>query len=104
MGNNYNNNFGLDFTLLKNRISGSVEVYNKKTKDLLSGVPVAPGSNFDIALLTNVGNMENNGVEFTLNTTPVKNNKITWDLGFNVTYNNTKITNLLNNLMQILQE
>jgi iron complex outermembrane receptor protein len=39
--------------------------------------------------------MENNGVEFTLNTTPVKNNKITWDLGFNVTYNNTKITNLL---------
>lgn len=88
-------NFGLDFTLLKNRISGSVEVYNKKTKDLLSVVPVAPGANFDITLLTNVGNIENNGVEFTLNTTPVRNNKLTWDLGFNVTYNKTKITNLL---------
>lgn len=88
-------NFGLDFTLLKNRISGSVEVYNKKTKDLLSVVPVAPGANFDITLLTNVGNIENNGVEFTLNTTPVRNNKLTWDLGFNVTYNKTSITNLL---------
>ena len=34
-------------------------------------------------------------MEFTLNTTPIKNNKLTWDFGFNVTYNNTKITNLL---------
>jgi TonB-linked SusC/RagA family outer membrane protein len=90
-------NLGLDFTLFKNRISGSIEVYNKKTKDLLSEVPVAPGANFDILLVTNVGNVENNGVEFTINTTPIKNNKITWDFGFNVTYNQSKITNLLKN-------
>lgn len=88
-------NIGLDFTLFKNRISGSIEVYNKKTKDLLSVVPVAPGANFDITLLTNVGNIENNGVEVSINTTPVRNKNITWDLGFNVTYNKTKITNLL---------
>jgi iron complex outermembrane receptor protein len=88
-------NLGLDFTFLNNRISGSIDVYKKKTKDLLSVIPVAPGSNFDISLLTNVGNMENKGVEFTLNTTPVKNKTITWDLGFNYTYNKSEITNLL---------
>jgi iron complex outermembrane receptor protein len=88
-------NIGIDFGFLKNRISGSIELYNKKTKDLLSVVPVAPGANFDITLLTNVGNIENEGVEFTLNTTPIRNDKITWDFGFNVTYNKTTITNLL---------
>ncbi len=88
-------NAGLDFGVLNNRISGSVDFYYKKTKDLLSVIPVAPGSNFDITLLTNVGNMENKGVEFTLNTTPVKNTNLVWDVGFNITYNKSKITNLL---------
>jgi TonB-linked SusC/RagA family outer membrane protein len=88
-------NLGLDFAFFNNRISGAVDVYKKKTEDLLSVVPIAPGSNFDITLLTNVGNMENKGVEFTLNTTPVRNRDITWDLGFNYTYNKSEITNLL---------
>ncbi len=88
-------NIGLDFGFLNNRISGSVDVYLKKTKDLLSVIPVAPGSNFDITLLTNVGNMENKGVEITINTTPVKTKDIVWDFGFNYTYNKTEITNLL---------
>lgn len=88
-------NIALDFGFLNNRISGSVDVYKKKTKDLLSVIPVAPGANFDITLLTNVGNMENTGVEFTINTTPIKTKNITWDFGFNYTYNKTEITNLL---------
>jgi TonB-linked SusC/RagA family outer membrane protein len=88
-------NIGLDFGLLNNRISGSVDLYYKKTKDLISVIPVAPGGNFDITLLTNVGNMENKGVEFTINTSPVKNKNLTWDFGFNITYNESKITNLL---------
>ena len=88
-------NIGLDFAFFNNRISGSVDVYSKKTKDLLSVIPVAPGSNFDITLLTNVGNMENKGIEFSLNTTPVKTTDLSWDFGFNVTYNESKITNLL---------
>ncbi len=88
-------NIALDFGFFNNRISGSVDLYKKETKDLLSVIPVAPGSNFDITLLTNVGNMENTGVELTVNTTPVKTNGITWDLGFNYTYNKTEITNLL---------
>jgi len=88
-------NVGVDFSFFGNRLSGAIEVYKKKTEDLLSVVPIAPGSNFDITLLTNVGNMENKGIEFTLNTTPVRNNNITWDLGFNYTYNKSEITNLL---------
>lgn len=88
-------NFGLDFTLFKNRVSGNIEVYHKKTKDLLSVVPVAPGANFNIELLTNVGNIENNGVEFNINTTPIKTKNLTWDFGFNITYNKSEITNLL---------
>ncbi|MBL0181758.1 MAG: SusC/RagA family TonB-linked outer membrane protein [Chitinophagaceae bacterium] len=88
-------NIGLDFGLLNNRISGTVDYYFKKTKDLLSVVPVAAGGNFDIQVLTNVGNMENKGVEFTLYTIPVKKKNLQWDFGFNFTYNTRKITNLL---------
>ena len=87
-------NIGLDFGLLKNRVSGSIEVYKKKTEDLLARVDVAPGANFDITLLTNVGNIENKGIEITINTTPVKKKNFSWDFGFNVTYNESKITNL----------
>ncbi len=88
-------NLGLDFGFLKNRISGTIELYKKKTEDLLSVIPVAPGSNFDISLLTNVGNIENKGIEITVNTTPVRRTNFSWDFGFNVTYNESKITNLL---------
>jgi TonB-dependent starch-binding outer membrane protein SusC len=88
-------NIGLDFGFGNNRISGSVDVYHKKTKDLLSVVPVAPGSNFDIELYTNVGNIENKGVEFAINTIPVATKNLTWNFGFNVTYNQSEITNLL---------
>jgi TonB-dependent starch-binding outer membrane protein SusC len=88
-------NLGMDFGFLNNRISGSVDFYQKKTKDLLSVIPVAPGSNFDITLFTNVGNMENKGMEFSLNTVPVATKNLTWNFGFNVTYNQSKITNLL---------
>jgi len=90
-------NIGIDYGFLRGRISGSIDVYMKKTKDLLSTVPVAPGANFDIALTTNVGNIENKGIEFTVNTIPVQTKDFNWSLGFNVTYNETKITNLLKN-------
>jgi TonB-linked SusC/RagA family outer membrane protein len=88
-------NLGLDFGFGNNRISGSIDVYHKKTKDLLSVVPVAPGSNFDIELYTNVGNIENKGIEFALNTIPVATKNLTWSFGFNITYNQSEITNLL---------
>ena len=87
-------NLALDFGLFNNRITGSVEVYLKKTKDLLSVIDQPAGTNFSNKILANIGDMENRGVEFTLNTQPVKNTNFAWDLGFNVTYNKNKITKL----------
>lgn len=88
-------NIGLDYGFANNRISGSVDIYLKKTKDLLSEVPIAPGSNFRNKITTNVGSLENKGIELTVNTVPVRNGDVTWELGFNYTYNTTKITKLL---------
>lgn len=90
-------NLGLDFALFNNRVSGSLDYYSRKTEDLLANVTVAAGANFVNRITTNVGNMESEGVELTLNTTPVKTPELTWDLGFNYTYNIAEITNLLKN-------
>ncbi len=90
-------NIGIDFAFIQNRISGTIDVYQKKTEDLLSEVPVAPGSNFVNLITTNVGNLENKGIEISLNTVPVRNENFSWDLGVNFTYNETEITKLLKN-------
>lgn len=90
-------NVGIDFSLFKNRVSGSADYYFRKTKDLLANVALAPGSNFVNEIVTNVGDIESKGVELTLNTTPVKTQNLTWDFGINYTYINAKITNLLKN-------
>ncbi|WP_232373061.1 SusC/RagA family TonB-linked outer membrane protein [Pinibacter aurantiacus] len=85
---------GLDYGFLNNRITGSLDFYFKKTKDLLNKIPVPAGSNFGSELLTNVGNVENKGVELTIGATPVKTKDFSWDVNFNVAYNDIKITNL----------
>ncbi|MBK7098015.1 MAG: hypothetical protein IPH58_06250 [Sphingobacteriales bacterium] len=87
-------NLGLDFGIFSNRINGSVDYYVKKTKDLLSYVDIAPGANFDITQLRNIGSLENKGVEISVNTVPIKEKEYSWDFNFNVTYNTSKITSL----------
>ncbi|WP_316742400.1 TonB-dependent receptor [Pedobacter antarcticus] len=87
-------NAGLDYGFFNGRVFGSVDVYYKKTKDLLSTVPIPVGTNFSNLLLTNVGNMENKGIEASINVALIKSNDINWDMGFNVTYNKNKVTNL----------
>jgi TonB-linked SusC/RagA family outer membrane protein len=87
-------NAGIDYGFFGNRINGSVDVYFKKTKDLLNAIPVALGSNFTNIITTNVGNIENKGIEFSINGSAIKSDNFSWDLGFNFTYNNNKITNL----------
>lgn len=87
-------NLALDFGLFNDRISGSVDFYLKETKDLLNEVGQAAGANFAPVALANVGNMENKGVEFTLNSQVVRKKDLTVDFGFNVTYNRNRITKL----------
>ncbi len=90
-------NVGLDFGLLDNRIAGSVDVYKRVTNDLLNTVTIPSGSNFSNTLLTNVGSLENKGAEFTLDLVPISKKDMTLNLGFNVTYNQNKVTKLLIN-------
>lgn len=87
-------NIALDFGLYDGRISGSFDFYLKKTTDLLNDVNQPTFSNFAPIALSNVGNMENKGVEITINTIPVKNKDMQVDFGFNVTYNRNRITKL----------
>ncbi len=87
-------NIAVDFGFLNNRITGSVDFYLKKTSDLLNLIPQPAGTNFDAFFIANVGNMENKGVEFSVNADVIRKNDFTWDAGFNVTYNRNRITNL----------
>lgn len=87
-------NAGIDFGFFNNRLSGSVDFYTRKTKDLLATVPSPAGTNFDKTILTNVGNVDSHGLEFGLNVTPVNTKNITWDMSFNATWQRMKIQNL----------
>jgi TonB-dependent starch-binding outer membrane protein SusC len=87
-------NVAVDFGFMKSRVYGSIDVYNKDTKDLLSVVSVPIGSNFTNKILTNVGNMNNKGVEFSINTIAIQKDNASLNLGFNITYNKNEITNL----------
>ncbi|MGS0747005.1 SusC/RagA family TonB-linked outer membrane protein [Halpernia sp. GG3] len=87
-------NLGLDFGFLKERITGTIDIYQKDTKDLIVYSPIAAGdlSNFNYL---NVGNIRNKGIEGSINFVPVKNQNVTWELGFNATHYNPIVTKLL---------
>ncbi|MCJ8164251.1 TonB-dependent receptor [Pontibacter sp. E15-1] len=87
-------NAGIDFGVLNNRISGSLDYYFKKTEDLLAIIPVPAGSNLTNRLYTNVGSIENSGLEAVLNFNAVNTEKFNWDIGLNATYNINEITSL----------
>jgi iron complex outermembrane receptor protein len=91
-------NIGLDFGFVDNRVTGSVDLYKRKTKDLLNEVTVPTGSNFSNTLLTNVGTLENKGIEVSLEWRAVAKQDMSLNLGFNLSYNDNEITKLnLNN-------
>jgi len=88
-------NAGLDFGFVNDRITGSIDMYKRVTDDLLNSVTIPSGSNFSNTLLTNVGSLENNGIEVSLNGIPVSTNDMTLTIGLNATYNKNEITKLL---------
>jgi TonB-linked SusC/RagA family outer membrane protein len=90
-------NIGLDFGLRKARISGSIDFYKKKTTDLINEIDAPAGTNFSNRVVTNIGSLENQGIEFTVNYTPISKSNFSWDLNFNATYNQNKITALTRN-------
>ena len=90
-------NVGLDFGFLNNRISGSVDYYNRKTSDLLATVSIPAGINFAREMLTNVGNVKSSGVEIAINATPIETKDWTWSVSTNATWLDNEITNLSTN-------
>jgi TonB-dependent starch-binding outer membrane protein SusC len=87
-------NIGADFGFFEDKISGSIEVYQKNTKDLLNYIAIANGVNFSNFINTNVGSMEVKGFELTLKGTPVSTKDLTVNVGANFTTFNSKITKL----------
>ncbi len=89
-------NVGMDYSLFNNRVYGSIEYYQRYTTDLLNFIPVPAGTNLTNFITTNVGDLENKGFEFMVNVIPYENKEKNafWEVGFNMTMNNNKITRL----------
>ncbi len=87
-------NIGLDYGFIDDRITGTIDVYYRKTDDLINFIPVPAGTNLTNMLLTNVGDLENRGVEFSIEGHIISKTDLSWKVGFNATYNENKITKL----------
>lgn len=89
-------NAGIDYGFWQNRVSGSIDVYRKLTKNLIAESNVAPFTNYGSRISSNIGDMENKGIEFLLNVVPVRTDDVNWTLSYNIAYNDNKITRLTN--------
>ena len=88
-------NAGIDFGFLNGRITGSIDYYYRKTTDLLNReTTVAAGANFKNKVVANIGSLFNQGVEFAINGVAIDRKNFKWDLGYNITWNENKITKL----------
>ncbi len=90
-------NVGVDFTIFNNRISGSVDVYNKKTTNLLGYQPIDPTNGWYQAF-TNLGRLDNKGIEIQLNTVNISKKNFTWKSIFTIAHNRNKIVQLRSSL------
>lgn len=87
-------NLGSDFSLFKNRLSGSLELYVANTYDLLYNIDI-PVLNGFTSTPTNIGKLRNNGQELTLNAVPLRRGDFTWDVTFNFSRNRNKVVSIL---------
>jgi iron complex outermembrane receptor protein len=87
-------NVGLDWGILNNRISGTVDYYQRYTKDLLNNIYVPAGSNFTNMINTNIGSMKNQGLEIAINAVPIQKKNWEWKVSANFTWNASEITKL----------
>ena len=90
-------NLGLDFDLFKSRLTATLEVYNKNTKDLLYDLAVPTSSGLSGRVLTNLGTIRNRGIELQLDYNPIKAKKsgdVDWNMSFNIGRNENKVTSL----------
>ncbi|PZU03751.1 MAG: SusC/RagA family TonB-linked outer membrane protein, partial [Chryseobacterium sp.] len=87
-------NIGLDFSLLKNKLYGSLEYYNKSTKDAILRIPSPVLSPTPMIWRNSDGTIKNKGIEFSIGSEIIKNENFTWNLDVNGATVNNKITGL----------
>ena len=87
--------YGIEFGFFNGRISGEIDYYHKNTDGLLFDVPLIPSSGA-ATLSSNIGELENKGVEFVLNTDNVQSENFQWSTSFNLAYNKNEILSLPN--------
>ena len=88
-------NLGLDFSFLKGRIGGTIDVYTSTTKDLLMLMTVPSLSGYP-SMMNNIGKTSNKGIEVTLNTIPVMTKDFMWQSNLNFAWQKDKIEELSN--------
>ncbi|MCG9791845.1 SusC/RagA family TonB-linked outer membrane protein [Flavobacterium algicola] len=87
-------NVGLDYGFFNDRITGSINYFDKKSSDLLADVLVPDGANLRNQGFNNIGSLSTKGLEFSIESDIVKNDNLRWNVTFNTTYINQKITDL----------
>ena len=95
-------NVGLDFSVFDSRIKLTADWYLKNTRDLLLQATIPASSAFTSAML-NIGSMQNQGCEFTLDFVPVQKKNFTWNMNFNIALNRNKVTALTNDQYSLLR-
>ncbi|MFD1314827.1 SusC/RagA family TonB-linked outer membrane protein [Namhaeicola litoreus] len=87
-------NIGLDYGFFMDRVTGSIEYFKSESTDILNTVAPPAGSNLSNSLYTNIGDLDKQGVEFTLNGDVVQSENFTWNLMFNATWLENEIKKL----------
>lgn len=94
-------NIGVDVSFLESRIKFTADWYLKNTRDLLLQATIPASSGYTTAML-NIGSMQNQGAEFTLNLVPVQRKHFTWSMDFNIAFNRNTVTALTDNQYSLL--
>jgi len=89
-------NVGLDYGFMNQRVSGSIDWYTKKTSDMIFNIPIAAGTNFSNYVTTNVGTMQNRGIEASLSAKMIQGSRdgLSWTADFTVSHNSNKLLSI----------
>ncbi|WP_163400763.1 SusC/RagA family TonB-linked outer membrane protein [Flavobacterium fluviatile] len=87
-------NVGIDYGFFNDRITGSINYFNKKSTDLLADIAVPDGANIRNQGFFNIGSVDTKGVEFSIASDIVKTDNLTWNVAFNTTYIHQEIADL----------
>ena len=92
-------NFGLDLSMIKNRVTFTMDIYKNTANDLLLAKQIPPTTGYT-SQLQNVGATENSGVEFQIGATPIQKKDFSWNTNFNISFNKNKVKSLGGPLQQ----